>query len=413
MATGDGSSCVPIDARLADLQEQITNISITGGTVDGYEEGALVQAAINKIDVVSTIATLTSDGTGGVVLTITATAGSQNLFETVAVAAGAGSATGGPCVADSTTDTLTLTAGANITLTAVAGTDTITIAVSGILSYSSVTVSAIGGGSASGGTAAANIVNDTLELIADTGITLVRSGDTITIGAPGGGASLSEGAGINISGDQVSVQIAELTLGSGLYRGLWFFDTADPVGDQGLAIFLHEDYEGGLEFTEEGGGWDGSLRDRNRFHLVKGLATSTTTPGNPGLDNVQRVHGEDPVDGNAASALITSGLPLWCANNDTIYAKFDDQTDRMTPILESFSTDTVENIRPIMAGFSGYSPAENMLLGHASNETEAGQQKVQWKTVSEWLLTLPTLTNPTHVLGKDGTDVGWVAVGSC
>jgi hypothetical protein len=52
----------------------------------------------------------------------------QNLFSIVTVAGDGGTASGGPVVADSATDTLNLTAGAGITLTATAGSDTVKIA---------------------------------------------------------------------------------------------------------------------------------------------------------------------------------------------------------------------------------------------------------------------------------------------
>lgn len=370
MARGDASRCIPDSARMDNLQEQITNITIgSGSSVDGYDENVLVQAAINKIDVVSSIAALTPDGTGGVVLTITGTAGSQNLYETIDVG-------GTALVADSPTDTLSVTAGANIALSANAGADSFSIAVTGIASYTQFTVSAVNGGSASGGTASTALLNQSMDIIADTGITLVRSGNSITIGAPGGGASLSEGEGINISGDEVSVQIAELT--AGVNRGLWFFDSADPPSGQGVAVFLQEDYEGGIEFSEDGDAWDGAIRDRNRFHLVKGNATSSVTPGSPEVDGIVRVHGEDPTDGDSGAVITPIGLPVFVDSGDQLYLKFDDQGSRSTPILESWSTDTIENIRPILAGFSGYSPGEDIVLGHLANETEAGQQKVQW-----------------------------------
>jgi|14_taG_2_1085336.scaffolds.fasta_scaffold02012_2 hypothetical protein len=53
--------------------------------------------------------------------------GVQNLFENIAVVADGGSASGGPVVADSVTDTVTFSAGTGITLTATADTDTVKI----------------------------------------------------------------------------------------------------------------------------------------------------------------------------------------------------------------------------------------------------------------------------------------------
>lgn len=71
-----------------------------------------------------------SSGTNGQITLATSAGADQNLFSQVSVDANGGSASGGPVVADATTDTLLLRAGSNITLTADAGADSITIAAS-------------------------------------------------------------------------------------------------------------------------------------------------------------------------------------------------------------------------------------------------------------------------------------------
>jgi len=105
--TADGFLLRSGGAGAYTTQAEIAHSNITGGT-----------AATN-------VQYLSGDGTW----TTPAGAGDVNqfAFSNITVAAGTGTASGGPVAADTTTDTLNLVAGNNITLTAVAGTDTITI----------------------------------------------------------------------------------------------------------------------------------------------------------------------------------------------------------------------------------------------------------------------------------------------
>ncbi len=106
-------------ARLSKSGDIINEGSGGGGHIIQDEGISLTQRAhLNFIGAAVTAADdLANDAT-----TVTITTGTQNLFETIAVAGQSN------IVADSPTDTLTIAAGANITLTTNAGTDTLTIA---------------------------------------------------------------------------------------------------------------------------------------------------------------------------------------------------------------------------------------------------------------------------------------------
>lgn len=166
--------------------------------------------------------------------------------------------------------------------------------------------------------------------------------------------------------------------------------------------------QGGLEVVYGSGDDCDTLRDKWRFHYIKGQATGAVTPGNPGLDNTSAIHGEEPSD-----PVTTHGLQLYCANNDVIYAKFDNEGASGVE-SDSWTTDTMANIRPIMAGFDDYAPASTMLLGHFANSTSAGQQNVQWKTIEDWLKTLPgySASADQYLKNETGT-IKWVTAAEC
>jgi len=105
-------------------------VSANGGTLSG--DGAATLEADIAADTLTIKAGTGIDintSAGTETLTISTTSGSQaNSFETQSVAAtGAGTASGGPVVADSPTDTLAWRADDGIDLTAVAGSDQITV----------------------------------------------------------------------------------------------------------------------------------------------------------------------------------------------------------------------------------------------------------------------------------------------
>lgn len=109
--------------------------------------------------------------------------GDQNLFSTVAVSGQSN------VVADAASDTLTLVAGTNVTITTDAGTDAITINASGGGGNSFQTIAVAGQSDV-----VADSSTDTLTLVAGTNITLTTNAgtDTITIAATGGGSGLTQ-----------------------------------------------------------------------------------------------------------------------------------------------------------------------------------------------------------------------------
>ena len=104
--------------------------------------------------------------------------GSQNVFSTIAISGQDN------VVADSATDTLTLAAGSNITLTTTAGSDTVTIAASGGTQNLFQTIAVSGQDNV-----VADSSTDTLTLVGGTNVTITTnaSNDTITFAASGSG----------------------------------------------------------------------------------------------------------------------------------------------------------------------------------------------------------------------------------
>jgi hypothetical protein len=169
----DRGRCVPIDVRINQLADEVAALT-SANAVLIQDEGTPL-GSFTTINLIGAIAEATNAGGGVANFTITGTAGSQNLFETIAVS-GQGS-----IVADTTTDTLTVAAGSNITLTTNTTTDTLTIAVSGINCFSTIAVSGQSD-------VVADSVSDTLTLVAGSNITLTTSagGDSVTIASSGG-----------------------------------------------------------------------------------------------------------------------------------------------------------------------------------------------------------------------------------
>lgn len=185
-------------SRCSDLRGTVNAIidyldEIGGGTtiiVD--EEGVLVSAAVTEINFVGATVTATLAGAGVVDVTVTNPAGAQNLFERVSVVnSSGGTAVGGPCVAETTTDTLILDAGAYIGFFADASTDTITVSVQGLYVFKTIALAAGAGSVAGDLSIVADSVVDTLNLVAGAGISLtgVAGSDQITISATGSGGS--------------------------------------------------------------------------------------------------------------------------------------------------------------------------------------------------------------------------------
>jgi len=147
-------------------QNAFSNVAVSGQTT---------VAADAKTDTLTLVAgtgvTLTTDA-GADSITIAASGSSSNSFETIAVAGQSS------VVADSGTDTLTLAAGTGITITTDASTDTVTItnSATGANAFGNVAV-------AGQTTVAADSTNDTLTLVAGTGISITTDNvnDNITI----------------------------------------------------------------------------------------------------------------------------------------------------------------------------------------------------------------------------------------
>ena len=147
-------------------QNAFSNIAVAGQTT---------VAADAKTDTFTLVAgtgvTLTTDANADSI-TIAASGSASNSFETIAVAGQSS------VVADSGTDTLTLVAGTGITITTDAGADSVTI------TNSATGANAFGNVAVSGQTTvAADGTNDTLTLVAGTGVTLTTDAgaDSITI----------------------------------------------------------------------------------------------------------------------------------------------------------------------------------------------------------------------------------------
>jgi hypothetical protein len=151
--------------------------------------------------------------------------GSVNGFQTVAISGQSS------VVADSTTDTLNLVAGTGITLTTVAGTDSVTI------TGTSAGANAFGNVAVNGQTTvAADSTNDTLNLVAGTGmvITTVAGTDTITIA---GSASL------NPFGTQLHTSTSGQTA---------FAIGQTPIDENALMVFVEGVYQNKNSYTISG-----------------------------------------------------------------------------------------------------------------------------------------------------------------
>lgn len=218
-------------------------------------------------------------------------------------------------------------------------------------------------------------------------------GGVVIVTINGGSASFTEGDGIHISGG--GVVSVDLT-------------SPDPclefVGGD-LQVQLAPD--GGLDRDVDG------ILAHWRYFRITGQATAANAPsgGSVGIDNVTSTNGETPVAGSG-DVITCHGWPLYCADNDVLWAVYDD--DGGGSIDVNWTTDTLGNLRPIMCGWSGYDPTKNMLLGHPAGATESSQQAVNWKTVADWLKTLPNYiaTGTWLPISIDGV-VQWIDASEC
>jgi hypothetical protein len=185
---------------------------------------------------------------------------------------------------------------------------------------------------------------------------------TVTIDATAG--AFSAGDGIDIDGGGViSVDLAA---------------TSPCLEFDGGDIRVQVKSDGGLERTSTG------LQDKWRYFEVKGTATSAGTPhtGTVGIDNVTSINGETPVAMSSDVLTCFTEVDVYVADNDVLYATF---TLEGAGLSSYWSVANMKNLRPILAGLPDYAPASTMLLGHKAGETDSSQQKVQWKTIENWL----------------------------
>lgn len=199
--------CVPVESQLQNITVAVNQIIEAGGTQNLFETVAVA----GQSDVVADTPTDTLTLIAGSNITITTSAAGDSVTFAASGAA-AGNAFGVIQVsgqsdvnADTTSDTLTLVAGANIVITTNAGTDTVTIDVTGVALLAFTTIAVSGQSNV-----VADSATDTLTLVAGSGITLTTNAgtDTITITASGGGSGLSAGCGIDgsaLSGGDIVV----------------------------------------------------------------------------------------------------------------------------------------------------------------------------------------------------------------
>ena len=193
-----------------------------GANYVGFEAPAL---SANQIWVLPT-----ADGTAGYALK---TDGSGNLswglaggnaFETIAVSGQSS------LVADSSSDTLTIVGGTGITLTTAAGTDTLTI------TNTATGANAFGNVAVSGQTTcAADNTNDTLTLVAGSGMSITTNGtDTVTIAGA---------AGTNPLGTQLHTATNAQTV---------FAIGQTPASEDALMVFVEGVYQNKNSYTISG-----------------------------------------------------------------------------------------------------------------------------------------------------------------
>jgi hypothetical protein len=181
----DRSRCIDPHKRI-DALASIVEAGGGSSTINVQDEGTPI-GSFHTINIVGATFTASDAGSGVAELDVSGGAGTQNLFESIAVTSvGGGSASGAALVADSTTDTATIDAGANITLLNVPATDTLRISVSGINVFDEIVVD----GSS---TVAAGTVSDQVEFVASTGMTITTNTGTtpkqIIFASSGGGGS--------------------------------------------------------------------------------------------------------------------------------------------------------------------------------------------------------------------------------
>jgi len=350
------SRCLDPHTRINQLQAAVDEIG-AGASILVSDEGVDLGGPFTRLDFIGATVAAADAGSNVASVTISGGAGTQNLFETVSLSqTGGGSAAGdATLVAETTTDTLFVDAGAHIEITGTASTDTLRIALWELYTFFTITV-------AGQDTVNATTSQDNLTLVAGNGFVIETDNATRTITlsvATDIGGFLDEGFAIDITGSEIAVDLA---------------DTNPCLEDDGAGdIRLKVKSTGGLERTSDG------VQDKWRYHLIKGLAKGAHTPSVTGvlMDNVESVHGESPVALAADEINCPEGLPLYASDNEVVYAKFNnvngiDETD-------SWTTDTMANLRPIMAGFTSYDPTKNLVLVHNANATTGGQEQMAWK----------------------------------
>lgn len=158
------------------------NITANGGTVDGDGAGTIVadQAADTlNIEAGANITITRTEATDTIKITGSAGGAQANSFESHAVSANGGSASGGPVVADNATDTLNWEAGPGIVMTATAGTDTIQISKTN--AFGDVATASVGRGSSNNVNVVADSALDTVNITAQDGMAIDGDAGTDTV----------------------------------------------------------------------------------------------------------------------------------------------------------------------------------------------------------------------------------------
>ncbi len=133
-------------------------------------------------------------------------------------------------------------------------------------------------------------------------------------------------------------------------------------GSDQLAVRLADN--SGLEFD---GNTPGRLRDKWRYHVVKGKATANYHPGTGDtiiIDNVEAIRGESPVATLSDTITCNTEQDIWLDDNETVYAVYvENPADTVTT---NWTVATGMNLAALLKGFADYDPSETQDLKNTS-----------------------------------------------
>lgn len=113
---------------------------------------------------------------------------------------------------------------------------------------------------------------------------------------------------------------------------------------------------GGLEFT----GTPGTIRNKSRFQLVKGLTTHVSHPsdGTINIDNVSAVRGQVPdLTSTGGNLTATTTQNIWLDNNELVYAIYNE--DSGSGETDSWDVSTAHNLEALLRGIADYDETTN------------------------------------------------------